>query len=138
MTTLHAVPTTTDRAAALPLSVMLTENGVPREHVSAACEGFSAWLHQHTGEGREHIARLRDQAYPFNAGTVDAQTESARRWAVHYEQVAAEMTRRVQLAAAYLDEMPCLCEEASTVHGLPPFLLKCDRHHLETILSGDE
>jgi len=113
MTTLHAVPNPTHRQAVLPLSVMLTESGVPREHVSAACEGFSAWLHQHTGDGREHIARLRDQAYPFNAGTVDAQTESARRWAVHYEQVAAEMTRRVQLALTYLDEMHCDCRQAS-------------------------
>lgn len=106
--------------------------GVPREHRAAACQGFADWLGQHTRNGSEHIAALRDAAYPFNAGTVDRQTEQARRWAVQLEQENAELIRRHAVALALLDEAGCSCSHPNP--GLA--VLTCIRHQVEDVLRS--
>jgi hypothetical protein len=63
-----------------------------------------------------YLVQLLDAAEPTTgealalAGSLAQQRESARRWAVHYEQAAAEYGRRVQIALAFVAEMRCVCQ----------------------------
>lgn len=78
-------------------------------------------------------ADLGARARPYaEAAELRAQRNSARRWAVDYEQTAAEMTRRVHIAAAFLadDNIPCDCVPA--VGGMR----ECGKHFLERVLAG--
>lgn len=53
------------------------------------------------------------------------------------QQNAAEMMRRINIAAAYVADMPCECELFESV-GHQTFCRECRKHYLERVLAGDE
>lgn len=66
------------------------------------------------------------------AGFLDDYQAEAERLARPYRE-AAELRRRVQIAAAFVADMPCECEmDVWTLRR------ECDKHYLERVLSGDE
>lgn len=79
-------------------------------------------------------ADLLARAKPFaEAAEMRTQRDSARRWAVDYEQTAAEYMRRVNIAAAFVADMECDTERhAAPIRG------ECERCYLERVLAGDE
>ncbi len=76
---------------------------------------------------------LAARSTPYkHAADLREQRDSARRWAVDYEQTAAEMSRRVYIALAYAGEWDC--DRQAHADGLSD----CRRCTLESILAGDE
>ena len=74
----------------------------------------------------------RSQPYRYAAELRD-QRDSARRFAVDYEQTAYEMTRRVNLAQSYLEhKMPC-----DSLGHCGSAEYQCGRCEFEEILRGD-
>lgn len=87
---------------------------------------------RHVGE---HLAEVTYETTGWLAHLADAfsamrdQRDSARRWAVEFEQSSEELTRRITVALMLLDEASCECKGAQR----NPTLV-CTRHAVEDVL----
>ena len=109
-------------ATDVPVGHALRQAGVPREHITAAAGVLAERL-------IDAAARLQ---------ITEDQRESARRWAVHYEQGYTEYLRRVNIALAVVGEWWCECTTVPSICGDPDFTVPCKKCLVLPFLLGDK